>query len=355
MKTTTPAFDAYLIASSTRFSTCLKLTATDGTVLGFTNSTRAFNYDGVNYQAATGQTPTAVESSSSLSIDNLDIETIRNIDAITGPDILRGRWDFADCRLFLINPLDTAAGILRLRRGTVGQISMTRQKLTAEIRGMMDALTKQVLELYSPGCRVDVGSPRCGITLNAPVWAAATAYTVRQPFDALIGSVVRPSTQNRCFFKCVTAGTSSGSEPSWNTTLGATTTDGTVTWEAIAAYTLTGTVTGIATAKRNIETDLTEDTDYFTGGLLTWLTGLNAGGHMEVKSHLSAAGRINLVLPMWFAIEVGDTFSISAGCFKRVIDCKDKWNNTYNMQAEPYVQQNFKISPARIDQNVGGK
>jgi hypothetical protein len=63
---------------------------------------------------------------------------------------------------------------------------------------------------------------------TAAVWAATTAIT-------LGARNVAPTTQanaSRKFqvYECTTAGTTGGTEPTWNTTVGGTTTDGTVTW-----------------------------------------------------------------------------------------------------------------------------
>lgn len=62
--------------------------------------------------------------------------------------------------------------------------------------------------------------------LTVSAWAASTAYSK--------GDVVRPSTWNDRFFEAVVAGTSAGSEPSWQTNLGDETTDNTVTWQAVS-------------------------------------------------------------------------------------------------------------------------
>lgn len=53
--------------------------------------------------------------------------------------------------------------------------------------------------------------------------ANSTAYTV--------GQVVRPATGNGYLYRCVVAGTSGGSLPTYSTTMGDTFTDGTVTWQ----------------------------------------------------------------------------------------------------------------------------
>jgi len=60
-------------------------------------------------------------------------------------------------------------------------------------------------------------------------WAATTAYALGDKVVA----VTSPNTS--VLFKCTTAGTSDGTEPTWDTTPGATTSDGTVEWTAYAS------------------------------------------------------------------------------------------------------------------------
>ena len=57
-------------------------------------------------------------------------------------------------------------------------------------------------------------------------WAASTAYNA--------GDFRRPTTPNGYRYEVVTAGTSGASEPAWPTTVGATVTDGGVTWKCVA-------------------------------------------------------------------------------------------------------------------------
>lgn len=53
-------------------------------------------------------------------------------------------------------------------------------------------------------------------------WSASTAYVV--------GDLVKPTSHNGYYYECTTAGTSGASEPTWDTTVGGTTSDNTVTW-----------------------------------------------------------------------------------------------------------------------------
>jgi hypothetical protein len=81
-----------------------------------------------------------------------------------------------------------------------------------------------------------------GLTVAAPTltqtaansWgtsaATSTAYSV--------GQVVRPASANGYLYRCVVAGTSGGSAPSWSTVPGRETSDGTVVWVNIGTAAL---------------------------------------------------------------------------------------------------------------------
>lgn len=59
----------------------------------------------------------------------------------------------------------------------------------------------------------------------ATQWAASTAYTV--------DDVVRPTTGNGFLYRAAVAGTSSGTQPTWPTVIGANVVDNTVTWDCV--------------------------------------------------------------------------------------------------------------------------
>jgi len=65
-------------------------------------------------------------------------------------------------------------------------------------------------------------------------WQASTAYVV--------GDWVQPSTPNTYAYRCITAGTSDASEPTWDTTVGGTTSETTVEWQTYAMNTKTDEV-----------------------------------------------------------------------------------------------------------------
>ena len=98
--------------------------------------------------------------------------------------------------------------------------------------------------------QIDANSARGGhlVTIPGPTeypqWAADTAYLASSynPAGATYQPFVCPLTENGKIFQCTTSGTSGGSEPAWDTTIGHTTADGGAVWTCVAPCFLTSDV-----------------------------------------------------------------------------------------------------------------
>ncbi|MEE9367047.1 MAG: DUF2163 domain-containing protein [Dehalococcoidales bacterium] len=334
-------------------SSCLKITLADARVFAFTNSSQDLTIDDVVYSSTAGQTPSAVQTTSGFGVDSIDIETLKELTGISTDEILSGAFDSATFIYFLANYEDTTQDFGILRAGRLGQITANRNSFTIELRGIIEAYSKQTLEMTTPACRADLGDARCQVELDPAFWTASTVFTERAAFDEAVGSTVKPTSANGRYFFASTGGTSDTSEPSWNLTIGGTTVDGSVIWTAAESLTVTGAVTSVSTATKRVfqDTSLTKDDEFFDGGLVTWLTGSNAGRSFEVKRYetVGSLPEVEFIVSTFFDIEVGDTYTISAGCFKRVIeDCLTRFANTFNFRGEPYVSRTFQISRATV-------
>lgn len=97
----------------------------------------------------------------------------------------------------------------------------------------------------------------------------------------------------------------------------------------VATFTVTGALTGVTS--RSIVTDSAraEAADYFGAGTIEFTSGANAGlKPLEIKSF--AAGVIETFEPFYYQPVIGDAYSMIAGCRKRLVDCRDKFNNVVN-------------------------
>jgi uncharacterized phage protein (TIGR02218 family) len=112
---------------------------------------------------------------------------------------------------------------------------------------------------------------------------------------------------------------------------------------ADAAYHGSGAVTAVS-GKLGIKvSDLGAFTDgWFTGGLLTWTSGANAGRTVEIRWHSLAASGVGLQLwhSMAGAVAVGDGFTITAGCNKLFSTCRDTFANSVNFRGCPHMPGN---------------
>ncbi|MFY9589536.1 DUF2163 domain-containing protein [Rickettsia endosymbiont of Halotydeus destructor] len=99
------------------------------------------------------------------------------------------------------------------------------------------------------------------------------------------------------------------------------------------AFTVNAAVTEIIDQQIFTAASLTQDNNWFTYGYISWQTGKNINLQMEVKSFINS--RINLVLPMPYIINIGDEFTIVAGCDKASRTCLEKFNNIINFRGEP--------------------
>lgn len=369
----------HVASRDTTLVTCWNLARTDGIVQTFTEHDQPIfidlaDGDGLlTYAASSGYSRTAISSSATFAVDNMDVEGFLDPSAFTVEDIEAGRYDFAEVRIFMVNWADPSMGIIRFRRGYLGDISENEAGFVAELRGLLERYNSiEVAGLYAPTCRADLGdqpgaSPSihgCKVRLDPPFWAALTPYTVRPPRDGGLGSVIKPLAFIDRHMKCVTAGTSGITEPSWNTTVGGTTNDGTVVWEIERALTIETSVDTV--------TDRGEFTVVYTGdapdvlltdGLAKFISGNNALINLEIKSWVLSTKTIILALPAPLDItpalesnllledgsgvllledgsslllETGDIIHLQAGCAKDRAACKGH-DNIYNARAEWHV------------------
>lgn len=149
------------LLGTTTLAWCWKVSRRDGAVFGFTSVDTALLFQGVQYEAATGITPSAIAGNADLAVRNLEAAGMLDSASITEADVVAGVWDGAAVEIFEVDYTDLAAGRTLLAVGTLGNLSTGRISFTAEIRGLAQAVQQPYGEVVQAGCRARFGDERC--------------------------------------------------------------------------------------------------------------------------------------------------------------------------------------------------
>jgi len=112
-----------------------------------------------------------------------------------------------------------------------------------------------------------------------------------------------------------------------------------------AAWTTAGRVTSVpepATLAATLAGSFADG--LFTGGRLTWMAGANAGLAADVRLQLGSLIELWTLPPR--PVAVGDGFSLTAGCDKRLATCRDRFANAVNFQGFPHMPGNDAVMRA---------
>jgi hypothetical protein len=290
-------------------------------VLGFTNHDKDLVIDTVTYQAASGLSGTATRQTFGLKPDSQDVFGFFDSAAITDEDLAAGLYLNARVWHFMVDWTDPSAGKHKLDAGVIGPVTRTRNGYTATVYNLESILKTVIGRKYQRFCSHTLGDANCGIELDPGDWQATE--------DVVALDVRAPTTYDGNRYVCTTAGTTGATEPTWDTTIGNTTNDGTAVWTAYEAYIKEGTITGVTSNQVFADSSRTESDDEFTFGWITWVTGNNAGLTMGIKRSLNTGGAFTLLFPMPFDVQVGDTYRATRGCNKLLKLPGDTWGTAY--------------------------
>ncbi|HZQ25264.1 MAG TPA: DUF2163 domain-containing protein [Terriglobales bacterium] len=198
MKTASSRMKAHLAGDVTTLALLFKLTRKkDGQVFTFTTCSTdidtSANQDpagltgisdgslsplsGYVYEAAIGISPTAIENKSDLSSDNQEVTCFIDSETIKNSDLRFGIWDGCDVEIRLVNYNDLTMGEVKLRKGTLGNLSWKSALLTAELLGLGNMLQQNLGRSYGAPCDAELGDSRCQATVPTHTGVIATSVS----------------------------------------------------------------------------------------------------------------------------------------------------------------------------------
>lgn len=280
MRTLSANDTAQLLEESTTWANCVHVVDANGNEVRYTDHdqelvvNRTGNPLGINgtYEPVHALTGSALRSSADMSVDNQESDVTLDDFGITASDIRAGLYDDVRVTLFRVNWRTPSDSGFILKHGPLGHKSLSG-------RGVATVELRGLTQ-YLQNTIVQTYSSSCRADLG----------------DA------------KCGFN-------------------------------LASVTITGTVSTVTSARLSFTSaDAVSGSPggYYTGGLVTFLTGNNATYRREVRSD-GGAGAIILFEPLPANIQVGDTFTIYPGCDKSLATCKAKFNNVINFRGEPFI------------------
>ena len=295
MRALSSGLQDHLDTGATTLCWCWRITRNDGVAFGFTDHDRDLTFDGTLFEAVSGFTGSEISGAVGLNVDTLEVQGALKSDRLSETDLAAGLFDNALIEIYRVNWVEPSERVL-MRYGNLGEVTRGATHFACEVRGLAHELQQPKGRIIQYGCDAELGDGRCKVNLEQ------AGYRTNN-------GVVNNLTASPRIFGVA----------------------------GLDAY----------------------DNGWFTRGLLTWLSGANAGRPAEVKLHAKSGGAVRLEL--WQSpsedVAEGDNFLIVTGCDKQFSTCREKFANTMNFRGFPHVPGNdFMLSVATRDgKNDGGK
>lgn len=184
-KTTTAGMDTHLLSEVTTLAMATIIERTDKVKFFLTTTSEDIAIDvgdgggEQTFSAGEGIARTNIENDSELNVDNLDILGIFDNTMLKEVELRRGLFDFAEFRIFVFNHQDKDDGIIKIFRGQLGEVIITKQEFfRVTVRSLVQVYSKRTDEQYSKDCRADLGDERCLVPIFPAVVPRNTAVVI---------------------------------------------------------------------------------------------------------------------------------------------------------------------------------
>jgi hypothetical protein len=239
-------------------------------------------------------------------------------------------------------------------KATIGTVQeTTRGLITISVNGPLNRAKGPLTEHYSLTGREELGDDRCKIPILPADIGRSVAFVRPDIATGLLavndaygrfktGSMGDVTDYANVYYECTTAGTTASSAPTYDPTVGNSTTDGTAVfiarnaWLRYAHGQRTGDFTIQLTALP--DTRATDDTWYVLGGIYVRSGPLDGYPVIPIRSWDHATLTVTTFLPIGANDMPANTqLEIHTGCNLTPDQCFSRFNNITNLRAETFV------------------
>lgn len=265
-----------------RFATTWSITRTDGTVLRFTTHDTELVVGGATFSPVGSADPSARRREGATKEHTLDFRGVISSSAITTEDLRAGRYRDARVDESLVDWRFPFAGAFATWRYWIGNVTFNGEIWVAECSGLARWLRQKVGDVFGRTCRwdlgvIDAGGDGCPVDIED--------FTVPG-----VHAVGFEDGEKRRIIRCDTKD-------------------------------LAGSFAD----------------DWFNDGQIVFTSGTNTGLTGWIQDYTQATRRVELQIPMPFAITTSDAFTLIAGCNKLFSTCKTKFDVALSFGGYPFV------------------
>lgn len=161
-----------------------EITRIDNTVFRFTEADVPISFGGYTYTPVNSGELSVLEQKTGTTADNFDFNMILSAGSLDRVDLIAGKFDSADVKVYLLNKESVADGAINLVRGKLGEFKvLDDHKGIIEFRSLTDLLSQGVGRTYTHECDADLGDSRCGVALGIYTHVGSvTSVTSNQTF-----------------------------------------------------------------------------------------------------------------------------------------------------------------------------
>lgn len=323
------------------------------TTLRWNTSSRDVVIDGETWPAVAGAAVTSISFMSDGTPNNADVRIMTETGGLVEPgDGARGILDGWPISVKLFDPADPAGTAVEVIPGSIiGSVAEDTNGIALiEANGQLVKAGGYVTEHYSLSGREDLGDDRCKIPIMPS--DIGRGVTFQRPdtlpllrVDDAYGRVPvgSPASYGNVYYECTVAGvTDPLTAPTYDPTIGNTTTDGTASFIARNAWTrsATGEATGtfVVTLDALPDSRAVDATWYVNGALYIRSGPLSDYPKIPIRAWNPGTLEVTLFLPVTVTdIPAGTQLELAPGCDLTSTMCFERFNNIVNLRAEYFV------------------
>jgi uncharacterized phage protein (TIGR02218 family) len=154
----------HLSGSALTVAFCLEITKVTGGALRLTSHSNDLTIGGNVYASDVGTDATTLKLVNNMGIGGGEVSTLLKSGLITEADIIGGKYDGADYKIFIVDFTQTDLWQVTLTTGLLGELTLEGGQFTTELRSLSQKLNKIIGRMYQPGCDAELFDGRCKVS-----------------------------------------------------------------------------------------------------------------------------------------------------------------------------------------------